>query len=434
MKITCIGVGYVGLVTGACLANLGHEVICADIDENKINQLNSVKIPFYEPGLKEIVKKNFDKGRLLFTTNTKEAIKSSEVIFNCVGTPSNEDGSANLEFVFAVAEQVAEVAKEHKILINKSTVPPGTAFKCQELIKDINPKSEVEVISNPEFLKEGSAVHDFTHPDKIVIGSNSKECFKVMRKLYSGLERPYMNLLETNWETSEMIKYANNSFLATKISFINEIANICDLVGADVKVISKAMGMDYRISPKFLNAGIGYAGSCFPKDVRALVNTAKNKGYDAKLLNEVNELNERQKIIMLGKIKRKYGEDLNGKIFSILGLSFKPKTSDIREAVSLILIKELLILGAKVKVYDPVANEEVRTFFKNKITYCESVNEVSKESDGLILVTEWDEFRNVNFNKIGENMVEKVLFDGRNVYEPNLLIEKGFEYYGVGKR
>jgi len=429
-----MGVGYVGLVTGACLANLGHEVICADIDENRVNKLNLGEIYFYEPGLKEIVQKNINKNRLSFTTDTKKAIEFAEVIFNCVGTPSKDDGSANLKYVFAVAKEVAEISKNKKLLVNKSTVPPGTAAKCQQLIKEINLNTKVEVVSNPEFLKEGSAVHDFTHPDKIVIGSNLKECFDIMKKLYSGLERPYMNLLETNWETSEMIKYANNSFLATKISFINEIANICDLVGADVKVISKAMGMDYRISPKFLNAGIGYAGSCFPKDVRALVSTARKKGYEAKLLDEVNELNERQKRIMLEKIKNKYDGDLNGKIFSILGLSFKPKTSDIREAVSLILIDKLLKLGANIRVYDPVSNGEVKLIFGERITYCESINDVSKESNGLILITEWDEFRNVDFNKIGENMKEKVMFDGRNIYDSNLLIEKGFEYYGVGRK
>ena len=434
MKITCMGVGYVGLVTGACLANLGHEVICADVDKNKIDKLNAGEIHFYEPGLKEVVDKNVDKGRLFFTTNTRKAIESAEVVFNCVGTPSKEDGSADLQYVLTVVKEVAKVAKDHKLLVNKSTVPPGTAAKCQELIKEINPESEIKVVSNPEFLKEGSAVHDFTHPDKIVVGANSEKCFNIMSKLYSGLERPYMNLLETNLETAEMIKYANNSFLATKISFINEIANICDLVGADVKIISKAMGMDYRISPKFLNAGIGYAGSCFPKDVRALVNTAKESGYEASLLNEVNELNERQKKIMINKIKKKYGEELTGKTFSILGLAFKPKTSDIREAVSLIIIDDLLKLGANIRVYDPVANEEVQRIFGTKITYCESVNESSKDSNGLILVTEWDEFRNINFNQIGENMIEKVLFDGRNIYESSLLIERGFEYYGVGRR
>ena len=429
-----MGVGYVGLVTGACLANLGHKVICVDIDENKISKLNLGEIHFYEPGLKEVVDKNVDKGRLFFTTDTKEAIESAEVIFNCVGTPSNEDGSANLEYVFAVAREVARVTTSNKLLVNKSTVPPGTAARCQQLVKETNPDSQVELVSNPEFLKEGSAVYDFTHPDKIVIGSKSERCFNVMRKLYSGLERPYMNLLETNWETAEMIKYANNSFLATKISFINEIANICEVVGADVKFISKAIGMDYRISPKFLNAGIGYAGSCFPKDVRALVGTAREQGYEAKLLQEVNQLNERQKRIILNKIKKKYGEELSGKTFSILGLSFKPKTSDIREAVSLILIDELLKLGAKIRVYDPIANNEVKLVFGERINYCESIDDVSKDSNGLILVTEWDEFRNVDFNQIGDNMVEKVLFDGRNIYEPSSLINKGFEYYGIGRK
>lgn len=435
MKISIFGTGYVGLVTGACLANLGHKVLCADIDENKIKTLENGNIPFYEPGLKELVTKNKEKGRLKFTTDVILAVKFGEVIFNCVGTPSKEDGSADLSYVFSVAENVAKFSEEYKILINKSTVPPGTAEKCQKIILNTNANSQVEVVSNPEFLKEGAAVYDFNHPDKIVIGTKSERAKILMRRVYTGRVRSYIPILETDWETAEMIKYANNSFLATKISFINEVANICDKVGADVKIVSQAMGLDYRISPKFLHAGIGYGGSCFPKDVRALVNTAKEKGYGAKFLNMVDQINEKQKEVLIEKIKSRFGENLTGKKFTIWGLSFKPKTSDIREAPALVIIEELLKLGAKINVYDPIAIEEVKTIFGDKISYHSKASCSTIGSSAIILVTEWDEFRNANFVELGKEMVEKVIFDGRNIYEPDLIKEEeGFEYYGVGRR
>jgi UDPglucose 6-dehydrogenase len=424
MEIGIFGTGYVGLVTGACLADLGHTVFCIDIDQNKIESLQNGHIPFYEPGLKELVQRNKNKGRLHFSTDISLALKP--IIFNCVGTPMAEDGSANLQYVFSVVDVVAK-SNGFKVLINKSTVPPGTAKQCQERIRQINPTSETHVISNPEFLKEGNAVHDFTHPDMIVIGSQNQEANQLVKKMYSGLARPYLPVIETNWETSEMIKYANNSFLATKISFINEIANICDNVGADIKTVSKAMGNDYRISPKFLNAGIGYGGSCFPKDIRALVTVAKNKGYEAKLLNEVDSLNKRQKHILATKIQNHFGQ-IQGKTFAVWGLSFKPKTSDVREAPAFLLIQWLLDNGAKVNVYDPIVSQ---TSFGDNVTHYSSPQETVTGASAIILATEWDEFRNVNFSELGNIMTDKVLFDGRNIYSSSQT--NGFTYYGVGR-
>ena len=434
MNISVFGSGYVGAVTSACLANLGHEVLCVDVDETKISLLQKGIIHFHEPGLKELVKTNLEKGKLRFTTNIAEAVEFGDIIFNCVGTPSGEDGSADLQYVFSVAESVAKFARKHKVFINKSTVPPGTAQKCHNLIQKTNPQADIDVVSNPEFLAEGKAVHDFNHPDKIVIGSNSDKAIRLLRKVYMGRVRTYIPVLETTWETAEMIKYANNSFLATKISFINEVANICDRIGADVKIVAQAMGMDYRINPKFLNAGVGYGGSCFPKDVRALVHTAREKGYEAHLLQQVHLLNERQKKVLVNKLKHHFNQDLKGKIFTILGLSFKPNTSDIRESPSLVLIEELLQQGAILKVYDPIGVPEVKIVFGDTLIYCDNVVSSVQDSSGILLVTEWDEFRNINFVELGKSMKDKVIFDGRNIYEPELIREEGFEYYGVGRQ
>jgi len=439
MKISIFGTGYVGLVTGACLANLGQEVRCIDVDEEKINLIKTGTIPFFEPGLKERDGQNMVRGRLNFTSDLKQGVEFGEVIFNCVGTPGNRDGSANLDYVFSVAEIVGRYATGYKVLVNKSTVPPGTARKCSEVINKVRGQlnnqasfsSSIEIVSNPEFLKEGSAIYDFTHPDKIIIGTPSDKAYSIVEQVYYGLIRQ-SKPLKTDWETAEIIKYANNSFLAAKISLINEIANICDLIGADIKVVAKAIGMDYRISPKFLNAGIGYAGSCFPKDIRALVNLAAKRGYEAKLLQEIDLFNERQKKMLLSKLKTKF-PNLKDKTVALWGLSFKPKTSDIREAVSLVLIDELLAHGAKVNVYDPIANDEVRKVKGNRINYCSSAYESARDSSAVILVTEWDEFRTVDFSQIGGIMAHKVIFDGRNIYDSKLLKNLGFEYYGVGR-
>ena len=434
MKISIFGTGYVGLVTGACLANLGHEVLCVDIDPERISVLDEGKIPFYEPGLSELVTRNREKRRLNFTTNSQEGVNFAEVIFNCVGTPSNDDGSADLQYVFKVAETVGKFADKPLILVNKSTVPPGTARRCQQIIKELN-NNEIEVVSNPEFLREGAAVRAFIYPDKIVIGTTSDKVFQKMKKVYSGRLRTYLPIIEVDWETAELIKYANNTFLATKISFINEIANICDKTGADVKMVAMALGMDYRISPRFLNPGIGYGGSCFPKDVKAIVNTSKEKGYRARLFEEVIALNERQKQVIISKIENSFGSDnMEGKEIGVLGLSFKPNTDDMREAPSIYIINELVRKGAKLKVFDPKAMDEARKIFGDSISYCTLPEMVAEGSEALLLLTEWDEFRNLNLGELKRMMKGNKLFDGRNIYEPELAREDGFEYHGVGRR
>lgn len=435
MKITIFGVGYVGLTTGACLANLGHTILCIDIDEQKIALLQQGKVPFFEPGLQELMAQNVRKGKLRFSTSAEEGVKFGEVIFNCVGTPSKDDGSANLGYVFSVAKMVGKHINGYKVMVNKSTVPPGTAKKTAEIISENNKNNfPFDVVSNPEFLREGNAIRAFNYPDKIVIGTNSEKAIPIMRKVYSGRMRTYLPIVETDWETAELIKYANNSLLATKISFINEIANICDRTGADVKIVSMALGLDYRISPRFLNPGVGYGGSCFPKDVKALIKTAYEKGYQAKLLEEVDALNERQKSIIVEKIQERFSQDLKGKTFSILGLSFKPKTNDMREAPSITIIQELLSRGAVLKVFDPCAMEDAKKLFNDKITYCSSVEDTAFGSSALVLVTEWDEFRSINFSELGKIMKEKVIFDGRNIYEPELVRDEDFEYIGMGRK
>ena len=338
---------------------------------------------------------------------------------------------------------MATFAQEYKVLVNKSTVPPGTAKKCDDLIKARTAQSEIAVVSNPEFLAEGKAVYDFTHPDKIVVGAGTSRAFEALRKVYTGRVRTYIPIVETDWETAELIKYANNAFLATKISFVNEIANICDKVGADVKIVAQAMGLDYRIGPKYLHAGVGYGGSCFPKDVRALSKVAEERGYSASLLHEVDALNKRQRILFMEKIKKRF-PDLSGKTVTVWGLSFKPKTNDIREAPSLEIVRSLLAAGAYVCVCDPVAIPEVQLLlgaefqdqaqFQRQLQYCSSLQESVKGSSAIVLMTEWDEFRNVNFSVLGQEMKERVIFDGRNIYEPELVKEDGFEYYGVGRR
>lgn len=434
MRISIFGAGYVGLTTGACLANLGHNVICFDVDHQRISILDNGKVPFYEPGLSELVARTKAKGKLIFTTEAKKAVEFGDVIFNCVGTPSQEDGSADLKYVLAVAESVGKYAQGRKFLVNKSTVLPGTARKCREVIMKENPRSEVEVVSNPEFLQEGAAVVSFNKPDKIVVGTENEESFQVLRKVYSGRLRTYLPMIETDWETAELIKYANNSFLATKISFINEIANICDLLGADVKTLAMALGLDYRISPRFLNAGIGYGGSCFPKDVKAIAKKSREHGYAAKLLEEVMAVNERQRMVMVNKINQAFGGAIKGKTLGVLGLSFKPKTSDVREAPSLHIIEELLKRGALIKAFDPEAMEEAKKVLGERVTYCGSPEETADESNGLVIMTEWDDFRNLDLPALKSRMKEAKLFDGRNIYEPEDVREEGFEYYGLGRR
>lgn len=454
MKITIFGSGYVGLVTGASLANLGHHILCVDTDSRKIAALQQGSIPFYEPGLKELVLRNQKQNRLAFSSRLQEGIDFGEVLFICVGTPSKADGAANLEAVYAVTREVGEAAQDYKVLVNKSTVPPGTARKCQQLLQEINmqkmsisgnhPRFTIDVVSNPEFLKQGNAVYDFNHPDKIVVGAETEKAKAAMKKVYQGLLKTYLPFLEMNWETAEMVKYANNAFLATKISYVNEMANICELLGADIKHVAHAIGLDYRIGPKFLNAGIGYGGSCFSKDLRALVSAAQEKGYVATLLQEVDSFNERQKKIFLPKILEKLrqvpksqqerdGQSVEGSIVTIWGASFKPKTSDLREAPAVSLIQELLQQGVQVRLYDPIALEEARRIFNNEVYYSTSIEDSVQGSNLIVLVTEWDEFRSVNFAELGKRMNSKILFDGRNIYDQALVRAEGFEYQGVGR-
>ncbi len=430
MNITVVGSGYVGLVTAASLANLGHDVLCFDTDAEKTAQVQKGEIPFYEPGLKELLQRNVEKGRLRVTVDEQLAISFGDVLFNCVGTPQNGDGSANLAFVDEVLKAVQKHTARYTVFVNKSTVPPGTARKCQELLRSAN--AAIDVVSNPEFLKQGNAVYDFNHPDKIVIGASTERAFQVMRKVYHGLLKTYIPLMEMDWETAEMTKYANNAFLATKISFINEIANICSLAGADVKVVAKAIGMDQRIGPKFLNAGIGYGGSCFAKDVKALAAFAEHKKYNPVLLQAVDAVNRKQKEALLPAITDAL-KKVDGDTVSLWGLSFKPKTSDLREAPSQVLMQHLLERGIHVKAYDPVAAAEAQKAYP-AVEYCSSIEDSVQGSYAIILATEWDEFRNVNFAELGKKMKAKIIFDGRNIYDPEMVREEGFEYHGVGRK
>ena len=460
MKISIIGTGYVGLVTGVCLSDFGLEVLCVDKDEKKIKILNSGDIPIYEPNLKELFKKNIIEGRLKFSTDLKFAIEQSQVIFIAVGTPSNNDGSANLEQIEEVARQIAEYINDYKVIVNKSTVPVGTAQKVKNIISKYQSKSVIpakagihpsviarsettrqsqpiskpfdfDVVSNPEFLREGSAVYDFTHPDKIVIGTESSKALNIMKDIYRPLFLLNTPFVITNLETAEMIKYTCNAFLATKITFINEIANLCEKVGADVHQIAQAMGLDGRISPKFLHPGPGYGGSCFPKDTKALHHFASEKDYDFKILDAVINANKRQREIMVGKIKRLVG-NLKDKTISILGLAFKPNTDDIRESASLDIIKLLLKEGARIKCYDPLAMDNTKKILPN-INYCNDEYETAQSSDALIIATEWNQFRNLDLLRIKKILKTPILIDLKNLYEPVKMKEIGFIYEGVGR-
>jgi len=454
MKIAIIGTGYVGLVTGTCLADFGLSVTCVDQDETKISLLNSGGVPIYEPNLEALIKKNISAGRLTFTTDLEKAVKQSKVIFIAVGTPSNNDGSANLKQIEKVAQQIATSMNEYKIIVNKSTVPIGTATKIKEIINKnviapssvipdpssvipakagIHPSSSspFDIVSNPEFLREGSAVYDFTHPDKIVIGTNSPKALKIMQEIYRPLYLIDTPFVITNPETAELIKYACNAFLATKITFINEIANLCDKVGADVHQIAKAMGLDGRISPKFLHPGPGYGGSCFPKDTEALYHFASTCGYEFKLLKGVISANKRQRELMVDKIKHHLG-DLKGKTIAILGLSFKQNTDDIRKSPAIDIIKLLLKEGVHIKCFDPLAMENTRKILPN-LTYCQDEYKTARDSDALIIATEWNQFRNLDLLKIKKLLKSPVLIDLRNLYEPATLKSLGFIYEGIGR-
>lgn len=437
MNIVVVGSGYVGLVSGTCFAEMGINVTCVDIDENRIANLKEGKIPIYEPGLEELVLKNMKAGRLHFSTSLEENIHGVEVLFSAVGTPPDEDGSADLSHVIAVARQVGRCIDNYLIFVTKSTVPVGTAKLVKSVIKEELDKRGVEVdfdvASNPEFLKEGAAVDDFMHPDRVVVGVDSERAKDVMKKLY----KPFMivsdRLIVTDIPSAEMIKYAANSMLATRISFMNDIANLCEVVGADIDMVRRGIGSDTRIGNKFLYAGCGYGGSCFPKDVKALIKTAENNGCDLKILKAVEAINEKQKKLMFEKLLKHFNGDLAGKKIALWGLSFKPETDDMREAPSLVLIDALLKTNCYVSVFDPIAIDECKRRVGDAISYCSDKYEAVDGADALVLATEWKEFRLPNWSIVKKVMSDCVVVDGRNLYDKKELQELGFTYYGIGK-
>ncbi|WP_332629812.1 UDP-glucose dehydrogenase family protein [Halalkalibacter flavus] len=431
MKLAVVGTGYVGLVSGTCFAELGNTVICVDKIDEKVEMLKRGEIPIYEPGLKELVVSNQEKGRLTFSTDLSAAVAASDIILIAVGTPAAEDGSANMSYVYAVAEEVGEALdSNYKVVVNKSTVPVGTAEKVEEIIKEKNGKAQVDVCSVPEFLREGSAVKDTFNPDRIVIGTSSKKAEEMLVALHKPLTE---EIVVTDVRSSEMIKYASNAFLATKISFINEIANICDAYGADVKAVARGMGLDNRIGPKFLNAGLGYGGSCFPKDTKAIIHLAQSAGYTPELLQAVEGVNERQSSRIIEHVKGIFGTELSGLKACVLGLAFKPETDDIRDAPALKIINQLLEMGMAVQAYDPIAMENTKKVLGDRIEYGANVEETLEGADVMILVTEWDEFVTLDPEMIKNKLNRAIVVDGRNVYEPKAMREAGFIYHGIGR-
>lgn len=433
MKICVIGTGYVGLVAGTCLAEMGNEVICVDKDLKKLEQLSKGMIPIYEPGLEELINANVAESRLTFTDDLKTAVEKSLVCFIAVGTPQGEDGSADLSYVYDVASNIGEYLNGYKVIVDKSTVPVGTAEKVTEIIKS-KTSIEFDVVSNPEFLKQGAAVDDFLKPDRVVIGSNSQRATEIMQELYSPFLRTGNPVIIMDVKSAEMTKYAANSFLAVKISYANEIANICEKVGADAEMVRIGMCSDTRIGSQFLFAGLGYGGSCFPKDVKAMIKTAKLNGCSSSLLEAADETNKNQRILFINKILDRYQGDIEGKTFAVWGLAFKPKTNDMREAPSITIINELLKRGAKIKAYDPKAFDLAQTIFGDRIEYSKSAYDALYGADAILLLTEWNEFRRPNFDKIKSLMKHHVIFDGRNQYDVKRITDKGFEYYCIGKK
>lgn len=432
MKITVIGTGYVGLVAGACLADMGNNVICVDNNEDKLKKLENGIIPIYEPGLEELVKSNVAENRLNFTSNIDMAIKKSEVCFIAVGTPQDEDGSADLHYVLGVAEEIAKAMNGYKVIVDKSTVPVGTAEKVAEIIKE-HTNFDFDVVSNPEFLKQGNAVDDFLSPDRVVIGSNSEKATAIMQEIYSPFFRTGNRVIVMDVKSAEMTKYASNSFLATKISFMNEIAQLCEKVGANAEMVRVGMSTDSRIGNKFLFPGLGYGGSCFPKDVKALIKTGADNGIDMNIIKSADETNKQQRQLFINKIIAKFGEDLTGRTFAVWGLAFKPKTDDMREAPAITIINDLLNRGAKVQAYDPKAMNSAKYHFQERITYAKSSYEALNNADALLLLTEWNEFRRPDMDKIKELLKTPVIFDGRNQYNVERITQRGFEYICIGK-
>lgn len=436
MKIAVVGTGYVGLVTGTCFAEVGIDVTCVDIDQRKIDNLHKGIMPIYEPGLEEMVLRNVDKGRLHFTTSLQEAIQGAEVAFIAVGTPPGEDGSADLKYVLGVAKEIGTHMTDYLVVVTKSTVPVGTSEKVRKAVAEAlaarNVNLAYDVASNPEFLKEGAAIEDFLKPDRIVVGTSSKKAEETIGKLYKPFTLNGHPVIYMDIPSAEMTKYAANAMLATKISFMNDIANLCEIMGADVNWVRKGIGSDPRIGNKFIYPGVGYGGSCFPKDVKALIRTARENGHEMRILESVEDVNDDQKMVMSKKVVRHYGEDLKGKSFAVWGLSFKPKTDDMREAPSVVIINELLKRGAEVRAYDPVAMEEAKHQLHDTITYAKDQYDALLDADALLLITEWPEFRLPNFEVVKKLMRGTVIFDGRNQYDRHELREMGFTYYGIG--
>jgi UDPglucose 6-dehydrogenase len=433
MKIAVVGTGYVGLVTGTCFAETGNQVTCIDIDTEKVKKLNNNIIPIYEPGLDVLFERNTKQGRLKFTTDLKAGIQGAKIIFLALPTPPGEDGSADLQYVLKVADDLGHIMTEYAVIVDKSTVPVGTADRVTAAIKK-NASVDFDVVSNPEFLREGVAVDDFMKPDRVVIGTSSEKAKKIMEALYAPLVRQGNPIIVMDEKSAELTKYAANSFLATKITFMNEIANLCELLGADVDMVRKGIGTDSRIGKRFLFAGIGYGGSCFPKDVQALAKASSNVEYDFKILQSVMDVNETQKTVLLKRLESHFENDISGKTIAIWGLAFKPYTDDIREAPALLNITQLLSKGAKVKVYDPEAMDNVKSIFGDKITYAESPYDAAENADALMIMTEWPVFRAPDFDLLADSLKNKLIFDGRNLYEPDAMEELGYSYFSIGRR
>src|SRR3954464_1262120 len=432
MKITVVGTGYVGLVTGTCLAETGNHVCCVDIDERKVNKLRSGQITIYEPGLEKLFERNLKEERLTFTTDLSQGLEEAEIVFLALPTPPGEDGSADLRYVLGVADHIGKLLKDYKIIIDKSTVPVGTAEKVHAAIAK-NYSGEFDVVSNPEFLREGVAVEDFMKPDRIVIGTTSERAQKLLIELYGPYVRQGNPIIFMDERSAELTKYAANSFLATKISFMNEIAQLCERLGADVDMVRRGIGSDERIGKRFLFPGIGYGGSCFPKDVKALVKSSKEVNYDFKILKSVMEVNEAQKLSLLPKIKKYFGGNVKNKSFALWGLAFKPNTDDIREAPALDIIECLLSEGASICVYDPEARNNVKSILGDKVSYAENQYDCLQGADALIIATVWNEFRTPNFLKIVTALKNKVIFDGRNLFETDAIRKLGFYYESIGR-
>ncbi len=433
MKICCIGCGYVGLVAGTCLADMGNDVICVDVDKNKINNLKKRIIPIYEPGLKDMLDRNSREKRLVFTTNIKEGIQKSEVIFIAVGTPSDNNNCADTSAINSVAENIGRYMNEYKVVVNKSTAPVGALEKVGKTIESLQNKPyKYDLVSNPEFMREGEAIKDFTNPDRIVIGVQSEKAKRIMASIYSGISRTDKPIMFTDIRSAELIKYASNAMLATRISFMNEMAQLCDKVGGDIKAVAKGIGLDSRIGPRFLQAGIGYGGSCFPKDVKALAQIMKSNGIEPRILTAVDEVNEYQKSSLIHKIKRLV-PSLKGKSIAIWGLAFKPKTDDMREAPSITIISQLQALGAKIKAFDPEAQLNAKKILKN-ITYRNDPYSVLTGCEALVIVTEWNEFRDLDLKKVKRLLKQPNIVDGRNIYDPQEMKGLGINYLCVGRK